>query len=207
MGWTEAAFALSRMVGSSCRRSVIPVVRRQTSGAAEKSGTPEPGTEKTKPRDDKKWDGSLRSLSWSPFFCPPSFCPPLPNRCLTTAAGKGDILPFFEDDRGAEAGTRGPARRRWRWPTRRIQQAFLDERCGADAVARLPYPHGSRVIATAGPWRPGPDGPVLRETTQATWTNSTKASFRLGAPSPPATHDVPRTVTQVMLVLLDRIFS
>jgi hypothetical protein len=68
------------------RRRLNMVVRRQTSGAAEKSGTREPGTEKTKTRDDKKWDGSLRSRSWSPFFCPPSFCPPLPNRYLTTVA-------------------------------------------------------------------------------------------------------------------------
>jgi hypothetical protein len=56
------------------------------SGAAEESGTPETGTEETKTRDDKKWDSSLRSLSWFLFFCPPSFCPPLPSRYLTTVA-------------------------------------------------------------------------------------------------------------------------
>jgi len=38
---------------STCRRRLNMVVRRQKSGAAEKSGTPEPGTEKTKTRDDK----------------------------------------------------------------------------------------------------------------------------------------------------------
>ena len=75
-----------RRMENQFRGRVIPVVRRQKSRAAEKSGTPEPGTEKTKTRDNKKWDGSLRSLSWSPFFCPPSFCPPLPNRYLTTVA-------------------------------------------------------------------------------------------------------------------------
>ena len=84
--WTEVAVTVLENGELIGRDSVNMVVRRQTSGAAEKSGTPEPGTEETKTRNDKKWDGSLRSRSRSPFFCPPSFCPPLPNRYLTTVA-------------------------------------------------------------------------------------------------------------------------